>query len=306
MSKKIANYRQITERLATDGKRILSVGAAQDRELLESVSEASRVAQIEAVLFGDGKKIERILSEISFHGNAMIVNVEDDVEATRAAVQSVREGRAHVLMKGQVNTSDFMRAVLDVEIGLRTGRLLSHLASFELPHLDRLLFVTDGGINIAPGLGEKKEILVNALLGLRALGYETPKVAVLTANEQVNPKAPATVDAAEITGAWKAGEFARYAADCVVEGPIALDVALSKEAALHKGIVSEIAGRVDLFLVSSIEVGNVLGKSMASIAKAKMAGVVLGAAAPIVLTSRAENAESKLHSIVLATACAAK
>lgn len=311
MPDRIENYHQIVRRLTggETGKagkeRVLSVGAACDRDLLESVSQASGAAGIEALLYGDAQGIERILSEMSFNGKATVTDVKDGVEATRAAVRAVREGRADVLMKGQVNTSDFMRAVLDAEIGLRTGRQLSHLASFEVAGMNRLLFVTDGGISIAPGLAEKKEILINALLALKALGYASPKVAVLTANEQVNPKAPSTVDAAEIAAAWRAGEFAQYSPDCIVEGPMALDVALSKEAAEHKGLKSEIAGETDLFLVSSIEVGNVLGKSMANIARAKMAGVVLGASAPIVLTSRAESAESKLNSIVLATACAA-
>ena len=305
MSNRIANYHQIARRLTGGRKRVLSIGAACDRDLLESVSLASETAGIEALLYGDAQGIERILSEISFKGKATVADVKDGIEATRDAVRAVREGKADVLMKGQVNTSDFMRAVLDAEIGLRTGRLLSHLASFEVAGTDRLLFVTDGGINIAPGLAEKKEILINALLALQALGYDAPRVAALTANEQVNPKAPATVDAAEIAEAWKGGAFTQYSPGCVVEGPMALDVALSREAAEHKGLKSEIAGETDLFLVSSIEVGNVLGKSMANIAKAKMAGVVLGASSPIVLTSRAESAESKLNSIVLATACAA-
>lgn len=300
------NYSQIAERLSGRCSMTLAVGAAHDRDLLKSLSKAAGMAGICALLFGDAAKIEGIISEIPFETAPEIVDVKDDIESTRMAVESVRSGRANLLMKGSLNTSDFMRAVLDSKSGLRTGRLLSHLASFEVRGFDRLLFVTDGGINIAPGLDEKKEILINALIGLSAHGYNSPKVAVLTANEQVNPKAPATLDAAEIAAAWRNGEFAEYSRDCIIEGPIALDVALSKEAAEHKGIESRIAGETDLFLVSSIEVGNVLGKSMANIAGAKMAGVVLGASAPIVLTSRAESAESKLNSIIFAASCCAE
>lgn len=296
----IENYAGIVKRLS-GARRTMSVAAAADREVVEAVARAAEVAGIDAVLYGDAGRIEAIRDETGLGGGFRVVDVPDDVAATRAAVRCVHDGEAQVLMKGLVNTSDFMRAVLDKEIGLRTGRVLSHLAAFELPGWSRLLFVTDGGINIAPSLQEKKEILHNALLSLACLGYAKPKVAVLTANEQVNPKAPATVDAAEVAAAWQRGEFGDA---CIVEGPIALDVALSAEAARHKGIESRIAGETDLFLTPTIEVGNVLGKSMSQLAGAAMAGVVLGASAPIVLTSRAETAESKLNSILLASGCA--
>ena len=298
----LKSYTDLTSRIRGCGRRSLSVGAAHDRDLLESVAQASKIAGFHPILFGDAKKIETILKDISYAGDCDVVDEKDDSASLAASVKCVHDGQASVLMKGQVNTSDFMRAVLDKAHGLRSGNLLSHLAAFEVGGFDRLLFVTDGGINIAPDLSEKKEILINALGALHRLGYDNPKVALLTANEQVNPKAPATVDAAEIANMWREGTFG---SDCVVEGPIALDVALSAEAAAHKGIGSRIAGATDLFLVSNIEVGNVLGKSMANIAGAKMAGVVLGATAPIVLSSRAENAASKLNSILLACGCAA-
>ncbi|MDR2067582.1 MAG: phosphate butyryltransferase, partial [Holosporaceae bacterium] len=209
------------------------------------------------------------------------------------------DGETDVLMKGLVNTSDYLRAVLDKENGLRSGHLLSHLAAFELPGRARLTFVTDGGLNIAPDLEEKKSILKNALGSLRKMGYEHPNVAVLTANEQVNEKAVSTVHASAITQAAQAGEFG----NCTVEGPIAFDVAISKEAARHKQIDSKISGDVDLFLVPCIEVGNVMGKIMSMLLGAKMSGIVLGASAPVVLTSRSETAESKLNSILLASCC---
>jgi phosphate butyryltransferase len=202
-------------------------------------------------------------------------------------------------MKGFVNTSDYLRAVLDKEAGLRSGKMLSHLAAFEIPGRGRMLFVTDGGFNIAPDLDEKKEILKNAIGALRKMGYERPNVAVVTANEQVNEKAIATVHADAITKCAEAGEFG----ECVVEGPIAFDVAISSAAAHHKRIESKISGAVDLILTPGIEVGNVLGKCLSIMVGAKMSGVVLGASAPVVLTSRSEDAESKLNSILLAASC---
>ena len=296
----IKSYSEITKRVCSCERHALAVASAHDGDLLRSIADAMNIADVDPILFGDGEKIKKLTEESGITGDFKIVNVPDEVEATRAAVRSVHDGESQVLMKGLVNTSDFIRAVLDKESGLRSGNLLSHLAAFEVPGMGRLLFVTDGGINIAPNLEEKKSILANALDALFAMGYSCPKVAVLTANEQVNPKAQATVDARDIVNAWKAGEFKR---ECIVEGPIALDVALSREAALHKGIESRIAGEVDLILTSTIEVGNVLGKSMAHIGGAEMSGVVLGASAPIVLTSRAESAGSKLNSILLACCC---
>lgn len=296
----ITSYASLAEKICGCDKRTLSVAAAHDRELLEAVKMANTAARIEPILFGDGEKIKALLTELDFP-DCRIVDEPDDLQAVRAAVKFVHDGEAQVLMKGLINTSDFMRAVLDKENGLRSGRILCHLAAFEIKELGRLLFVTDGGINIAPNLDEKKQILENALLALRSMGYERPNVAVLTANEQVSEKMPATVDAAAIARAWEKGEFS---VPCVVEGPIALDVALSPEAAKHKHIDSKVAGKVDLFLASSIEVGNVFGKSLTHLAHAEMSGVVLGAAAPIVLTSRAETARSKLYSILLACDCA--
>ena len=296
----IQSYSEMTKRACRCERYALAVAAAHDSDVLQSAADAMRAADIDPILFGDGEKIRELLAEAGINEDLKIVNVPDEIAAAKAAVRSVHEGEAQVLMKGLVNTSDFIRAVLDKEFGLRSGKLLSHLAALETPGIPRLIFVTDGGINIAPNLEEKKSILTNALGALRNMGYSCPKVALLTANEQVNPKAQATVDAHDIVSAWEAGEFGK---ECVIEGPIALDVALSKEAAEHKGIKSRIAGETDLFLASSIEVGNVLGKSMSHIAGAEMSGVVLGASAPIVLTSRAESARGKLHSILLACCC---
>ena len=295
----ISSYSAMIEILCLEGCSI-SVAVARDRGILEAVRQASAIAGMKSVLFGNAEEINRLKREIGCDSECVTVDEPDDAAATRAAVKRVHDGEASILMKGLVNTSDFLRAVLDKDVGLRSGGMLSHLAAFEVTGFKRMMFVTDGGFNIAPGLDDKKKILDNALRALRKMGYSRPNVAVLTANEQVNEKAPATVHAAAIARAAKDGEFG----ECAVEGPISLDVALSGEAARRKRIESRIAGETDLFLASSIEVGNVLGKCLTYLAGAKMSGVILGAAAPIVLSSRSGTAESKLNSILLASACA--
>lgn len=212
------------------------------------------------------------------------------------AVDAVVDGRAHFLMKGLINSADFLRAVLRPDRGLRTGRLLSHLAAFQVPGFSRILFVTDGGMNIAPNLMQKKEILENSLLYLKGIGMDSINMIVLTANEVANAKMPATIDAQALARMNLAGQFP----GAIVEGPMALDGAVSAAALKHKGISSQINGEVDLFLVPSIEVGNVLGKSMVYFAGATMAGILLGAQVPIVLTSRSDTPRSKLMALAMA------
>ncbi|MDR1965509.1 MAG: phosphate butyryltransferase, partial [Synergistaceae bacterium] len=281
----MTSYSAMMEKISCLRGGSMSVAVAQDRDILEAVCKASAIAGLNPILFGDGKEIDRLKKEIGYTGNCKIIDEPDDFAAARAAVKSVHDGEADVLMKGLLNTSDYLRAVLDKESGLRSGKLLSHIATFEIPSYGRMLFVTDGGFNITPKLGEKKEILKNALEVLGKLGYKRPNVAVLAANEQVNEKAIATLHAEAIAQAWEEGEFG----ECVVEGPMAFDVVVSKEAARHKNIKSRISGEVDLVLVPTIEVGNVLGKCLSCLCGAKMSGMVLGASAPIVLSSRSED-----------------
>ena len=292
----LRNFEEVIERTRQLGGKSLAVAAAGDREVLEAVRLAGELGVARGILVGDREAIRPLAEELGL-GDLRVIHEPDPAAAAVRAAELVRVGEAQVLLKGMVNSSDFMRGVLHPEKGLRTGRLLSHLAAFQIPGEGKLVFHSDGGINIAPDLEAKKGILANALAALAALGYHAPKVAVITANEQVNPKMPATVDAAALVEAWKAGAFR---VPCVVEGPIALDVALSPEAARHKGIESAVSGDVDLFLMPNIEAGNVAGKSLLHYARAQMAGLVLGAAAPVVLTSRSETAEGKLYSIALA------
>lgn len=291
----LRSYDQVLDRVRSGGRVTLAVASAEDMEVLRCVAMAQEEGICDALLVGDPSKIGPMAKELGLSDLPVIAD-PDPASAAVTAANEVRAGRAQVLMKGLVNTSDFMRGVLNPDKGLRTGSLISHLSVFQIPGEDRLVFHTDGGINIAPDLEAKRGILRNALSALWALGYERPNVAVLCANEQVNPKMQATVDAAALVEEWGRGEFG----SCVMEGPIALDVAISPEAAHHKGIESRISGQVDLFLMPNIETGNVAGKSLIYYAKAQMAGLVLGAKAPIVLTSRAETARGKLYSIAMA------
>ena len=295
----IKSYSDMIEKISRMRGRTMSIAVAQDKDVLEAVCKASAVARVHPILFGNAREIDRLRKEIGYAGECKTIDEPDDLAAARAAVKSVHDGEADVLMKGLINTSDYLRAVLGRDDGLRSGGMLSHLAAFEIPGRGRMLFLSDGGFNIAPDLDEKKKILKNALGAMRKMGYERPNVAVVAANEQVNEKAISTIHADAIAKAAAAGEFG----ECVLEGPIAFDVAISSEAARHKNIESKISGCVDLILVPTIEVGNILGKCLSILVGAKMSGVVLGASAPVVLTSRSEDAESKLNSILLAASC---
>lgn len=275
----------------------ISVAVAQDEDVLQAVQNAVGLGIAKAILVGDETVIKPLMHKTGMDRHIAVIHEPDTMQASLRAVSLVKTGQAQVVMKGLINSSDFLRSVLHGEVGLKTGRLLSHLAAFELPGSDKLLFFTDGGMNIAPKLAEKKDILINSILALQALGIKKPNVAVLTANEQVNAKMPATVDARDLVEISKQPDF-----PCaLVEGPVALDVAVDPEAAKHKKIHSEVSGKVDLFLVPNIETGNVVGKILLYFAKAKMAGLILGTTHPVVMTSRAETAEGKLNSIALAS-----
>ncbi len=292
----LQNFNEVLAWARRPGRMAISVAAAQDKDVLQAVKLAQDNGLARPLLVGDAAAIRPLMVEVGLPADTPVIDEKDMNKAALTAVSLVRKGEAQVVMKGLINTSDFLKAVLNAEVGLRTGRLLSHLAVFEAPGEPKLLFQTDGGMNIAPTLAEKKDILVNAMLAMRALGIEHPNVAVLTANEQVNPRMPATTDAQALVAMAEAGELPPG----IVEGPIAFDVAMNPEAARHKGLTSRISGQVDLMLMPNIETGNALGKAILYYGKAKMAGIVLGATNPIVLTSRSETAEGKLYSIALA------
>lgn len=292
----LSNFQYLVDRAKGLGTMTVAVAAAQDREVLEAIKAASAMGLVNAILVGDESAIRPLAAEVGLPADIRVVHETDLDQAALKAASLVHDGEAQILMKGLINSSNFLRGALNAEHGLRSGRQLSHFVAFEVPGSEKLIFHTDGGMNVAPGLAEKKQILTNAIEALHTMGVEKPYVAALTANEQVNPKIPATVDADALVQAAKAGEIPA----CIIEGPIALDVAVSPEAARHKGIKSEVSGKVDIFLVPNIEAGNVLGKSLVFYGHAKLAGVILGATQPIVMTSRSDSAEAKTHSIAMA------
>lgn len=292
----LQNFSEVLAKGKQLGGVTISVAAAQDKDVLLALKAAWDTGMAKAILVGDAELIKPLMVEAGFPADIPIVHEPDVKQAALTAVDLVKKGEAQVLMKGLVNSGDFLKAALNNEVGLRTGRLLSHLSAYEIPGEEKIVFHTDGGMNIAPDLDEKKDILINAMQALAALGITMPNVAILAANEVVNPKMPVTVDASTLVEMQKRGEILPG----IIEGPIAMDVALSPEHAKHKGINSQISGKVDLFMVPSIEAGNLLSKALIHYARFKNAGVILGASNPIVMVSRADSAEAKLHSIALA------
>lgn len=291
----IKNFIELQERAGSFKPLTVSVSAAADRELLLSLKAAADRGFLRPVLTGDREKIETLCSQIGLRP-LEIIKADTEEEAVEKAVREVHNKNAQVLMKGLVNTSIYMRGILNREWGLRTGRLLSMMAVYEAPNYHKLLFCSDSGINVAPNLEQKKDILRNLLYAADSLGIHNPKVAVLTANEMIDPKIVSTMDAAGLVEA--AGEEGFL--PCVIEGPVAFDVAFDPRSAAHKGIASKITGDVDLVIFPNIEAGNIMGKSWIHLCRCPWAGIVLGAAAPVILGSRSDTAEVKLNSIALA------
>jgi len=294
------DFDQLIEKATKKSKQTIAIAAAAAPDILETVSKAIEVGMADFLLFGNRPEVERIIEDVYpsliQHPGIEIIHTESDEEAAFFAVKSVHDKKARVLMKGNLSTSIILKAVLNKEYGLRAGGVLSHVAVFELPHFKKWIFLTDAAMNIAPDLEQKAEIIRNAVSVANALGITMPKVAPLAALELVNPAMSATLDAAVLTQMNRRGQIE----NCIVDGPLALDNAISAIAAEHKGVKGEVAGDADILLVPAIEVGNVLYKSLVYFANAKVGAVLAGAAAPIVLTSRADSAESKLYSLALA------
>ena len=285
------------------GPRKISVAMAEDAEVLEAVEEARKAGIANAVLVGNGDKIAEIAGKLGIDlGNYEIVDERGGEPAVAlAAVELVSSGKAEILMKGMIKTANFLRGVLHKEKGLRTGSLISHVYVHHVEGYDRIFFICDPAFNMYPDLGEKVKILENTVRLAHAFGVEKPKVAVLAAVEVVNPDMPCTLDAAAIAQMNRRGQIK----GCIVDGPFALDNAISEESAAHKGIVSEVAGKADILLVPDIDAGNMMAKAIVYMTNNKTAGLVLGAKAPVVLTSRSDSAETKLLSIASAVALAA-
>lgn len=296
----MATLAEILESTASSEETIVAVAAAADSEVLEAVHRSLERNLASFRLFDDMGKLRTAMAQshpyLSNHPKIQIHHAADPQSAAEEAVKSVFNKESDVLMKGHIPTAVLMKAVLQPEFGLRTDQILSHVAAFEIEGFERLLFVTDAGMNINPDLQRKAEILQNAVFFAHSLGICMPVVAPLAAIEVVNPVMQATVDAAALTAMNKRGQIT----GCIVDGPLALDNAISLKAAKHKGIATKSAGLADILLVPNIESGNILYKSLVFFSKAKVGGVIVGAKAPIVLTSRADSAETKLFSLALA------
>ncbi len=298
----ISNFDELLIAAIERGPKKIAVACAEDVEILKAIKYASEKKIVEPILIGNLEKIKEISKNIEFDiSNIETYNYETMEESAEKAVRLVSEGNADMVMKGLLDTAKILRAVLNKEYGLRTGNVLSHVAVFDVKAYHKLLFITDAAMNIAPDVNQKKQIIENSLEVVRAVDVSEPKVAIICAKEKVNEKMPCTVDAGKLVEMNENGEIK----DCIVGGPFALDNAVSKEAAIVKGIDHPVAGDADVLLCPNIETGNVLYKALNFLCDAKSAGIIVGASAPIVLVSRADSKEAKLNSIALGTLMAA-
>jgi phosphate butyryltransferase len=292
----IRNFAQLMEEARKRGPKVVAIAAAHEREVLLAAADAERLGLAECILVGDRPTIERIAAEEGIDlTRMMIIHESDPKTCANKVMELVSQGHAQIAMKGKVETGDFLRAALNKEYGLRRGNLLTHVGAFEIPGIDRLIFVSDAGVVVAPDMEQKVEIVRNAIQVARALGVEQPRVAILAATEMVNPKIPATLDAANLAKMADRGQITGG----LVDGPLALDNAISPESVAVKGIQSQVAGYADILIPPDIEAGNVLAKAITYFANGKMAGVVVGARSPMIVASRSDTHETKLVSMAL-------
>ena len=295
----ISSFSALKSRLQHLSPREAVVAAAHDEHTLQAVFAARRDGLIRPILVGRRNEIRSIAHSLGEElSPEQIVDAQDDLECAARSVALIREGKGDILIKGMLQTGTLLKAVVHRETGIRASQVMSHVAILDVPRYHKLLFITDGGMVVAPNLEQKGHILKNAVDFCRFLGYERPKAAALCAVETVNPAMPETGDALSLKEAGVRGEFG----PCIVEGPISLDLATDREAALVKGYHSPVAGDADILLVPAIAVGNVLGKALYGLAGGQMAGVVLGAAVPITINSRGATPEEKYYSILLCAA----
>ncbi len=293
----ITSLQHVVDKAREFPTRTVAIAVAEQDAVLEAVRDAMAAGLARPLLYGCAAEIQEKAAQVGLDlAGVEVLDMPDDLTAAEQAVLAVRSGDADILMKGQIHTDDFLRAVLHKEKGLRSGSIMSHVFILETGFRGKLTFVTDGAMNIAPDLETKAEIILNAVFLANCFEIECPKVGVLAAVELVNPAMPATIDAAALAGMERRGQFP----NCTVDGPFALDNAINFEAARVKKISGEVAGDCDILVCPNIEAGNMLAKAYAFMCNGKSAGVLVGAAAPVVLTSRADSAEAKLYSIATA------
>jgi phosphate butyryltransferase len=278
------------------GPKMVAVAVPHEPEILLSAQDAQKEGIATCTLVGDRDLIRELAGEQQIDiTRMMLIHEPDPKTAARKVMELLRMGHADLAMKGKLETGDFLRAALDREMGLRAGRLFTHVAVFEVPGFDRLLFVTDSGVVVAPTLEQKVEIVQNAIMVAQRLGVQEPKVAILAATEMVNPKIPTTMDAANLAKMADRGQIQ----GAHVDGPLALDNAISPESVAIKGITGPVAGVADILVTPDVEAGNMLAKAITYFAKGKMAGVVVGGKSPLIVASRSDPHETKLVSMAL-------
>ncbi len=296
------NFSDLLSRVSACKKKTLSVAVAQDKAVLEAVKAAKERGIADAILVGDEAKINEIAAELGMDmSEYTVIHEADTVAASLKAVQLVHDGKADMYMKGLLDTKTFLKSVLDKEVGLRTGKPLSHVCVFEVPGIDRLLFLTDVAFMPYPTLEDKVNIINYTVEIANACGVDMPKVAPLAAVEVVNPKMPVTVDAAELTKMNEEGKIT----GCIVDGPLSLDIALYREAAEEKGALDrKVAGDADILLFPDIHAGNLVYKAIVHMVDVKNGNILTGTKAPVILTSRSDTCEVKVNSIALAALAA--
>lgn len=299
MSKKFSD---LLAKVSTCSRKKVAVAVAQDTAVLEAVKAAKERDIADAILVGDEPKIREIAKSINMDlSDYEVIHVEDPYEAALKAVSLVHNGEADMYMKGLIDTKGFLKSVLDKEVGLRTGKPLSHVCVFEIEGIDHLLFLSDVAFIPYPSLEDKVNIIENTVEIVHACGIPNPKVAPLAAVEVVNPKMPVTVEAAELTKMSAEGKIK----GCVVDGPLSLDLAIDPEAAKHKGATDRlIQGDADILLFPDIHAGNLVYKCLVHTAKVKNGNILTGTKAPVILTSRSDDFETKVNSIALAAVVA--
>lgn len=297
------NFDELLSKVSTCGKKVVSVAAAQDKAVLEAVKAAKERGIADAILVGDEAKICEIAAELGMDlSEYEIINEPDVVEASLTAVKLVHDGKADMYMKGLLDSKTFLKSILNKEVGLRTGKALSHVCVFEIPGIDRLLFLTDVAFMPYPTLEDKVSIIEYTVNVAKACGVEVPKVAPLAAVEVVNPKMPVTVEADELTKMCEEGKIQ----GCIVDGPLSLDIAIDKEAAIEKDATNrKVQGDADILLFPDIHAGNLVYKAIVHMVPGVKNGCILtGTKAPAILTSRSDTFETKVNSIALAAVVA--
>lgn len=290
-------FNDLVAKAGTGSMKKVSVAVAQDAPVLEAVQAAKERNITDAILVGDEAKIREVAASINMNLEGYeIIHEPDNFQAALTAVKLVHDGKADMYMKGLIDTKSFLKSVLDKEVGLRTGKTLSHVCVFEIKGIDHLLFLTDVAFMTYPTLEDKVHIIENTVEIAHACGIECPKVAPLAAVEVVNPKMPVTVEAAELTKMCEEGKIT----GCIVDGPLSMDLAICPEAAQHKGAEGrKIVGDADILLFPDIHAGNLTYKTLVHTAQVKNGNILTGTKAPVILTSRSDDFETKVNSLAI-------